>query len=495
MGKVKKLLSKEEMDPRAVLDRTRLCVDLCENIHVHLRDMRLEFSLLEFRGLMELLNNSLDGINHRVIKGKWRLNESHDLVKQWKKTIDEESEYFPGRLQVELQQNGKIHVHYNNFRLDFVEDEFVKFGRAMAKAVGETLSVRQYRLSDLWVTVYRGRRKQFVVTPLRKSPFFRALVNNDEELYNEYRDRIFRNVPEHEGPTCCTWDEFQALVRSIKEDGFHRTSHINLETKRAIEEEYTVKEGHHRAAALLYCNGDIPVAIDGNTVYPLIPDKDQTYTVKFRRGGGPTVTRYSQHKDTALLDHRSKVRDTPWRDRDKPWTKYHIGKAQITTGEMQLLYEFAKRLGGNIANVGTYRGASSTVMAVGVDNNVHGGRVYAVDLYDGINGAFTLEEMEEDIKEKKFRDVIIPCMGYSHEVANRLAREGIEFNFVFIDADHHYETVALDIERWLPLVAKGGEVAFHDTDMYSVHKAILDHLPAEWEQIEHIYSTKVFKRK
>jgi len=36
------------------------------------------------------------------------------------------------------------------------------------------------------------------------------------------------------------------------------------------------------------------------------------------------------------------------------------------------------------------------------------------------------------------------------------------FDFVYIDADHAYDMIKLDIELWLPLVKKGGLIGGHD---------------------------------
>ena len=45
--------------------------------------------------------------------------------------------------------------------------------------------------------------------------------------------------------------------------------------------------------------------------------------------------------------------------------------------------------------------------------------------------------------------------------ASKMFPDG-HFDFVYIDADHRYEYVSLDIEFWLPKVKKGGIIGGHD---------------------------------
>lgn len=46
------------------------------------------------------------------------------------------------------------------------------------------------------------------------------------------------------------------------------------------------------------------------------------------------------------------------------------------------------------------------------------------------------------------------------------------FDFVYIDADHFYESVLLDIKSWYPLVKSGGYIGGHDYHWKGVKKAV-----------------------
>jgi len=112
---------------------TRLCIDICENIHIHHRDLRLEFSIPEWNNFAELIKLSDIELKHQISNG-YVENESHDLRKQLKIDIQNKPDYFPDRIQIELQENGTIHLHYFDIRLEFNEKDFINFCKSIKKS-------------------------------------------------------------------------------------------------------------------------------------------------------------------------------------------------------------------------------------------------------------------------------------------------------------------------------------------------------------------------
>lgn len=190
-----------------------------------------------------------------------------------------------------------------------------------------------------------------------------------------------------------------------------------------------------------------------------------------------------------------KVRDTKWAKLDKPWLKYVGVKGLHTTGELAFLYETVKRLGeGKHANLGVYRGMSTFCMAAALKENNIRGTVHGIDVFNGINGCFTVREFIEYIRKLDLKSQIVIREGFTFDMAEESRRKGEKFNFVFIDANHYYQSVKDDFNRWNDLLVPHGEIAFHDCNMNSVNRVIGEMGP-EWELVDHIFRIKSFKRK
>ena len=66
---------------------------------------------------------------------------------------------------------------------------------------------------------------------------------------------------------------------------------------------------------------------------------------------------------------------------------------------------------------------------------------------------------------RHFKNIIIHHKDFSHNVDDKF--EDGTYDFVYIDADHSYESVKKDIELYLPKLKKGGIIGGHDYCPYS----------------------------
>lgn len=110
MGLIKRII--EYMKVGKPPHNTRFTVELCENVHVHYRNLRLEFSPDEFVRILDRLKQ----IDLSIVKNfKYSPDSFREIVHL---TLPEKTE-FDDRLQIEEQQNGQTHIHYRNLRLEF----------------------------------------------------------------------------------------------------------------------------------------------------------------------------------------------------------------------------------------------------------------------------------------------------------------------------------------------------------------------------------------
>ena len=110
MGIVKKVLLEKEI-PVPDLNR-RLTVELCENVHLHYRNLRLEFKADEFAFLLRALRE----ISPEYVENFEFGEDEFEAVVYTNELPDET--YFNRRLRIEEQQGGHYHVHYRNLRIE-----------------------------------------------------------------------------------------------------------------------------------------------------------------------------------------------------------------------------------------------------------------------------------------------------------------------------------------------------------------------------------------
>ena len=123
------------------------------------------------------------------------------------------------------------------------------------------------------------------------------------------------------------------------------------------------------------------------------------------------------------------------------------------------------------AEVGCLRGEFSLTLS-----KVYKGKILAIDSFDEHEGLSY--DKPFILTPSYMKEVEIKCRarlkgtnceirkGYSTEVAKTIPDEGLDW--VFIDADHRYESTKADLEAWFPKVRKGGVMSGHDYKHYTV---------------------------
>ncbi len=124
----------------------------------------------------------------------------------------------------------------------------------------------------------------------------------------------------------------------------------------------------------------------------------------------------------------------------------------------------------NFLEIGSWCGDSTLILAEVAKNS--GGKVYCVDWWRG-NADTELENIAKEldvfqifwnrILSNGYENTVIPLRGASFDIVALLRDE--VFDFVFIDADHRYDSVRQDIAESLRLVKpNGGILSGHDCE-------------------------------
>lgn len=274
MGKIVRTIESQKVASKQRLCRKRLCVDLAENVHLHFRDIRLEFSVAEWEVFGALVAEATAGIKAEVDKGY--KEGAHKQRGKWTApTLKADSAYFPDRLQLEENANGSYHLHWNEFRLEMRPQTLAVFKRVISKA--NELGKGTMRLADLMVARHNGKQSpepnQFEYVPITESIMYTSLRDNNEKQYTAFRTALLKGNKRG----CKTWAQFQALYKDIKTNGFSADAFIELNS-----DSLTVGDGQHRAAILLVMYPDLEVKITAKKgerpqAHPCLPYEDMGY--------------------------------------------------------------------------------------------------------------------------------------------------------------------------------------------------------------------------
>lgn len=127
--------------------------------------------------------------------------------------------------------------------------------------------------------------------------------------------------------------------------------------------------------------------------------------------------------------------------------------------DMQALHGGCKRLkdGDVYVEVGTYYGRSTYCAAQFLDKGV---KMFAVDITDP--GDYPGHKSRKQFWKDSGLDKRVTYIVKPSEEAAKEFKDKIDM--MFIDADHSYEGVKLDVESWYPHMKSGGYMYFHDAD-------------------------------
>jgi hypothetical protein len=160
-------------------------------------------------------------------------------------------------------------------------------------------------------------------------------------------------------------------------------------------------------------------------------------------------------------------------------TFMRLGKSELND-----LCDFIKNDNYNIENIveiGSYQGESTTIFS----NNFKNSLIFAVDIWvnnydesEVIINTNNPKDVENnfDIITKNYNNIIKIKLS-SEKFSNIISDNSIDF--VYIDGDHSYDGVTLDIVKWKNKVKHGGYIGGHDyvENRHDLIKAVKENFP------------------
>lgn len=112
-----------------------LCLDAAENIHLHYRDLRVEFSLNEFIEFMEHMNSMYSELKDwRAQNPDWTESDPETFEDRFgfefggpKNKIKAHSGYWDDRISIEKKISGDYHIKWRNYRFEMNEEAFIRW--------------------------------------------------------------------------------------------------------------------------------------------------------------------------------------------------------------------------------------------------------------------------------------------------------------------------------------------------------------------------------
>lgn len=133
----------------------------------------------------------------------------------------------------------------------------------------------------------------------------------------------------------------------------------------------------------------------------------------------------------------------------------------LTDQEKHTLLKLARGVprGGVAVEIGSYLGASSCFLAMGLRKK--SGKLYCIDTWN--NDSMTEGQRDTYLEfcnnTSPYKDVIIPLRGRSEAIGTEFTEE---ISLIFFDGNHSYEAVSRDFFTWLPKLNDRAIVVFHD---------------------------------
>lgn len=148
MGYVVAMLSERHIDPKPSAWGHRLTIEDCEDIHLHYRNRRLEFSDEEYLAFADSVTEAA-----KVLRAKRAGTSEAGMVLSSRK-LDPVCKFYPNKFTIEANADGSFHFHVRDLRIDsYSQKEFEIMSSSMVEAFINYIDYRLTKATRICIKV------------------------------------------------------------------------------------------------------------------------------------------------------------------------------------------------------------------------------------------------------------------------------------------------------------------------------------------------------
>ncbi len=147
----------------------------------------------------------------------------------------------------------------------------------------------------------------------------------------------------------------------------------------------------------------------------------------------------------------------------------------LSAREKCRILNLARKCSGYVyVEIGSYLGASACFIAAGIKKSLKG-KLYCIDTWKNEAMTECVRDTFAEFKANtaKYENIIVPMRGDSRDLAKSFNKR---IDFLFIDGDHSYESVRMDVDAWFPKLNSGALVLFHDIGWAKGVQQVIDEI-------------------
>jgi predicted O-methyltransferase YrrM len=124
-----------------------------------------------------------------------------------------------------------------------------------------------------------------------------------------------------------------------------------------------------------------------------------------------------------------------------------------------------------LVELGSHQGRSALAASIGLRDGGGRGHLFAIDPFsDPAEGDRNLQLLSRNLERAGVSELVEVVRAPSTTAVDRFTDKSVDL--LFVDGDHSFEAVCLDILRWTPKLAAGAVVGFNDPFLPGVRRAL-----------------------